>query len=638
MHRPWIRMIVLGVLAAAITPALCGAVPPSDLAFVERTGASFVSVRPTGLLETPPAKALTPRLRRELDRAVKGAENYLGVPAAAMERATGVLLPGGDEPPMVVRTVQPYDREAVLGKVLRPKYTETKYRSRALFGGGRRPGLCVAVVDSRVFVVGPEKQVRRLIDLAEAPHADHELAQGVAWAAEKHHLVAAIKPEVVVLLFGRHPAEMPAKTGIPAGSSAAPPENRPQPEPPPPPKEPGQAEESEDDPVRQADEPKLNTLLAEMSWEAWPYKPLFLASAVVAAVDLGDESKLHCRLLFADEAAAHDGEMSLRVVLYVVREWLGQLPRELGMEPGDAAKLAPAIKAAQAAVQAAEVQRSGRVVEGSLALKTGPADLGRFLAQAEKAAERVEAQNNLRQIGLAMQNYLNTYNAFPGTAICDKDGKPLLSWRVAILPFIEQAPLYNMFKLDEPWDSPNNKKLLGYMPRVYALPEREAGGKKGTYFRVFTGPMTPFDLAQTRGGPISLGLGINQFTDGTSNTLLVVEAAESVPWTKPEELPFDPKKPLPKLGGTSPGIFFALFADGSVHRISTKIPKDMLQALITPAGGEAIDWSPYESASGASRPSTLSGKEELAVPPPPDQRPAVVNPAPAPAPPVPPRP
>src|SRR5207302_1956982 len=86
------------------------------------------------------------------------------------------------------------------------------------------------------------------------------------------------------------------------------------------------------------------------------------------------------------------------------------------------------------------------------------------------AAGRTRSANNLKQMALATINYADAFGRAPAAAICDKNGKPLLSWRVAILPFIEQDNLYKQFHLDEPWDSDHNKKLLARMPNVYALP------------------------------------------------------------------------------------------------------------------------------------------------------------------------
>ena len=207
----------------------------------------------------------------------------------------------------------------------------------------------------------------------------------------------------------------------------------------------------------------------------------------------------------------------------------------------------------------------------------------------------------------------------------------MLSWRVAILPYIEQQNLYQQFKFDEPWDSPNNIRLLDKMPAVYALPNRPAKGKGETFFRVFTGPRTPFDLSRNRPGPLSAGLPIVQFTDGTSNTLLVVEAGESVPWTKPDELPFPEKGPLPKLGAATSNRFFALFADGSVRQLPIRLDEQTLRNLVDPADGNVIDWEKIEGTKrqgrapaearpegGTAKPST--GGPAKSPPPPPERK------------------
>src|SRR5262249_24089587 len=145
---------------------------------------------------------------------------------------------------------------------------------------------------------------------------------------------------------------------------------------------------------------------------------------------------------------------------------------------------------------------------------------------------------------LGMHEYHNQKNALPAAAITDKAGKPLLSWRVAILPYVEQDNLYQQFKLDEPWDSEHNKKLLDKMPPIYRLTQPAGQEMKNppptTHFRVFHGKGAAFEDDK--------GLTFASFTDGTSNTILIVEATDAVPWTKPDELPFDTKKDLPKLG------------------------------------------------------------------------------------------
>lgn len=183
------------------------------------------------------------------------------------------------------------------------------------------------------------------------------------------------------------------------------------------------------------------------------------------------------------------------------------------------------------------------------------------------AQAHVDTNLNLKQIGLAMHGHHDVYKKFPQHAIYSKDGKqPLLSWRVKLLPFLEQSSLYHEFNLDEPWDSPHNKKLLTKMPKVYAHRLDPKGAAEGlTYYQVFVG-----EPNSAAGHPIFIKDGkrlvsLAQITasDGAANTILLVEAGKGVPWTAPEDIPFSHTAPLPKLG-LAGGQFQAVFAHGEV--------------------------------------------------------------------------
>jgi hypothetical protein len=203
------------------------------------------------------------------------------------------------------------------------------------------------------------------------------------------------------------------------------------------------------------------------------------------------------------------------------------------------------------------------------------------------------ATNDLKQIGFAMHNYHESYGRFPPPAIHSKDGQALLSWRVSILPFLEENKLFREFHLDEPWDSPHNRTLIPRMPKVYK-PLGDADTEPfSTLYQVLVGKGTAFEGNE--------GINMRQITDGTSNTILVIEAGEAVPWTKPADLIYDPDKPLPKFGGmfkerfrfstlsyTTYHRFNSVFADGSVHSIQKTIDEMSLRALITRNGGETI--------------------------------------------------
>ncbi len=215
------------------------------------------------------------------------------------------------------------------------------------------------------------------------------------------------------------------------------------------------------------------------------------------------------------------------------------------------------------------------------ALKVDPAEAKKLAEKIRVAADKLRSQNNLKQMALAMHNYHDTYRHLPGPAIYSKDGKPLLSWRVAILPFVEQLELYKQFKLHEPWDSPHNKKLLEKMPKLYEPVRGQTKQPYTTYYQVFVGPGTAFEAGKK--------LGLRDFPDGTSNTILIVEAGEPVPWTKPADLPYNPQKDLPKLGGLFDGDFNAVFADAAVDFISRRFDPAVLRLAITRNDGQPFD-------------------------------------------------
>ena len=197
---------------------------------------------------------------------------------------------------------------------------------------------------------------------------------------------------------------------------------------------------------------------------------------------------------------------------------------------------------------------------------------------AREAARRAQCVGNLKQIALGMHNFASEKGTFPPAAISSADGKPLLSWRVALLPYLGQESLYKQFKLDEPWNSPTNRALIAQMPSLYRCPSDDDPLGSTTHYEAVVGPGTIFDGAN--------GIGLDKITDGTSNTLLVVEATNPVEWTKPDDL--DAATIVGGLGSKHPGGANAAFADGSIKFVKRSVNPAVLKIMTTRAGGEVI--------------------------------------------------
>jgi hypothetical protein len=436
-------------------------------------------------------------------------EKALGVPLDAVERLTVVAVESPRDPPLLAVAV---NRDVERKQVLAALVPEAKSSKHGKHTVHANAGRALCFLDDRNFLAGPTDLVRQALARAEAGALDDALGE----AAKKHAVVLVVN--------------------LPALIRVVPP--IPQPE----------------------DE---------------PFKPVLKARTVLLTVDVAEGIDAVVSLRFAGDEEARSGEKAGRELLKHFRAILDASVKEMAGRK-DRAALADMGRLVQKTLDDIRLEQKGSTVHAKVKVKTVAVlfePLVGAIVQARQAAERAQRANNLKQIGLAFHNYHDVNGRFPPAALYNKDGKAVLSWRVLLLPYLDEDELYKEFHLDEPWDSPHNKKLLARMPKVFDAPSAGPAPRHTTFYQVFVGRSAAFEG--------KAGVPIASFTDGTSNTILVIEGAKAVLWSKPEDLPFDPDKPLPKVGGVYPNGAHAVFADGSVRFLKKSMKEATLRALIT---------------------------------------------------------
>ena len=494
----------------------------SELDAIPNDGVAVVSFHFAELWNNEAFKASREKLTKESPDFSAAIVKQFGVAPDEIERVTGVMqsIDSRGNWLVFVTTTKPNDAKKVLAAVA-PDATEEKVNGRAFHVNPK--GHDVAFLTDRTYAIGSTEEIKRLLN--HAKEAKEGPLTPALRAAEKHLLAAGVDVQTIA---GTAPKEMPPQMAA--------------------------------------------------------FTPLLKAQSAVLTADLDEVLKAEGRLTFAGESDAKAGETAVNAALDMARGGLVMGLQELGKQK-EMGRFVALLKEVQTGVRSAKVELSGSSVAASATVKidlrkTAP-DLVDAVQKVRVAAAHTSSINNLKQLALAMFNYEATYGSFPAAAVYDKNGKPLLSWRVMILPYIEQDALYKEFHLDEPWDSDHNKKLLEKMPPVFGTGADDAVANHETHYQTFVGKGTIFEGKK--------GMKLTDITDGTSNTLMVVEAKKAVPWTKPDDVTFDAGKLVPKLGGLFDGIFNAAFADGSVRSLPLTIKEEKLRALVTRNGGEVID-------------------------------------------------
>jgi hypothetical protein len=526
---------------------------PPDLALVPPDAVGFVSVREADLMEAPQFGELRDRIakdNRQADQLIEAGFTavpaLLGIEPAEVERATLVFL----ETPrnnssyqsylMIVSTKKPYD------PVGRPMLTNLL---KAL------PAFALQPLNDHLLLVGPSEEVLREFSKRTAtPQPQGRLAAALRVAAQvRYHAVIGLNlPSEYLKTFGE---KLPANF------------------------------QKDVLPVTETQTANIALTLAPLAPDA--------GGGLVLQID--------ARLTFADAIRAKSGLEAVSAGLALLQAHLTQLKERLAnheIKPEDLARqlsgasplgfaslqfLDPAVYA----LVKAKVEQQNDTVHVLLSFRTDAPVLDvngfRFDAQAwvKDANNRTSRVRRLEAIGKGLKQYDEVRGRLPPAELRGPDGRPLLSWRVLLLPYLGQEKLFHQFRLDEPWDGPNNRLLLEQMPSVYAAPA-ETSATSTTPYQVLVAKGTPFE--------VGLDLSLKKLLGRKKTCILVVEAGETVPWTKPIDLPVSPEGPPPKLGGQSgePG-FAALFADGSARFFRDPVNGAVFRALLRSDGDEKID-------------------------------------------------
>jgi hypothetical protein len=335
--------------------------------------------------------------------------------------------------------------------------------------------------------------------------------------------------------------------------------------------------------------------MGSMEFLVYGATPMIHLQRGVLTADLGEESRIDASFMFPDARKALRGHDAVKLGTEMLKGPILYLEDQVQAFLGDAKPDSALFKLTgelRAALNNATIKTEGTTVKLAVRAKTEAATVKAVVDEAapriQAAAGRAKARTNLWQIGIAIINYADQNDGnMPPEVVYSKDGKPLYSWRVAILPQLDREDIYRKLKLDEPWDSAHNKPILDKMPSMFELPgiKTDAGM---TYFQIFKGAGSFSTKNERARFPAS-------FRDGPSQTILVVEAAEPVHWAAPKDIEYSDKvSPLKQVGKHYGKGTLAAMGDGSVRFIPDGVVEKDFRAAITPAANDVPGRSVFD--------------------------------------------
>ena len=500
---------------------------PIGLAYVPRDAVAVIAGRPATLLQRPALEPVVKLLEK-----IENLDKQIGIDPAQIESLQVVMLPPSAPPPFAaIIRLSNADAAKKLVNHLAPNATKEVYGTQEYFR--QEPGNFYFLPDEKTVVLsGNDGILHRCI--VAGPSGASTAKWSSAWnGVAKSDIAAVINGVALRGVVAQSMREVPPAAAMSFGT----------------------------------------------------YSPLWEMTEVAAlGIQVSDSLKLHAVATSANAEDAKRVHDTLMAAATMAKNALsqGRQAASTSRTP-DAPLLLGSIDLADELLDGLKVAHSNAQVTVDLQANTTStlrlvSALAPGVTNAREAARRQVSQNNMKQIALAFHNFADANQHFPPAVMLGPNNVPR-SWRIELLPYLEAAPLYEQYRKDEPWDSEHNKLLLAQMPAVFRNPADDSKSTNASYF-VLTGPGTVFADGD--------GTRFAEILDGTSNTILLVDAKRDIPWTKPEDIPYAPDKPLPKFGGWMRGGYNVGLADGSVRYFADTIDQNLLRLLITKADGQPV--------------------------------------------------
>ena len=309
-----------------------------------------------------------------------------------------------------------------------------------------------------------------------------------------------------------------------------------------------------------------------------PYRslsdPFLKASYIVGSMTIDDKIRVFGEVQLPDKATAKKVKESTDKLAQMAKLMLNQLDEDA---IGEREK--PMVDFAKSALKTYKVTVESDRVVASVVIDIDLDHIAALMNAQFGAATRTQSANNIRQLAIAMHTYHDVYKSLPPAVIVHESGHRH-SWRIAILPFLEQNALYKQYRLDEPWDSKHNREVTSRIPEVFKHPDADPESLNTNYFAV-VGDGLIFDGTK--------GTCLEEIADGSSRTILLVEGTQKTHWAKPEDIPFNSKRIKRLIGGLNAGGTNVVFADCSVRFISDKVDATTLIQMLTRSMGDRVD-------------------------------------------------